>query len=269
MALLIASAAGCHRSTPATSTPAPNLEVSTAPRVPSDPGWAQTLAQLEAREEGLDDDEFGLFHATHSLYMRGGILNKEVVRELSNLNTSTSYYSHTTYVNEETGTRRVDCSGLVDYAVKRVLPDAYEKVPHPTSARPLANDWYTYLHERYQSASTQESIRWREIRHVGELRAGDLVVWLRPADVGGDNTGHIMFVLATPTRGRANEWLVRVADSTMSPHANDSRGTTRTGPGNGTIGLTVDGWDRPLAYYWRGGLSTTAFPTPIAMGRIE
>jgi hypothetical protein len=275
IAVLIAGAAACHRSTPAVSPPAAaaaplDAVVTQEPAAPfDDSGWEATLAQLEARDQGLDDGPFGLFHATHSLYMRGQILNKEVLRQLSHLNTGTSYYSHTTYVNEETGTRRVDCSGFVDYAVRRVLPEAYEKVPHPTSQRPLANDWYNYLRERYQSASTQESLRWREIRHVGELRSGDLVVWLRPQSVSGDNTGHIMFVLATPTRGRPGEWLVKVADSTTSPHANDTRGTTRTGPGSGTIGLTVDSWDRPLAYYWRGGLSYTAFSTPIAMGRVE
>lgn len=303
MLVLLAVVAACHRSAPAVSAPATSATAAgstfdsllaerdekTPPdalRLPTtgddphniaivygrehhDPGWVQTVAGIAASEQHPEDDPYGFFHADHSLFMRGGILNKEVVRELGNLNTATSYYSHSTYVNEATGTRRVDCSGFVDYAVRRVLPEAYEKVPHPNTQRPLANDWYNYLRERYQTASTQETVRWREIRHVGELRAGDLVVWLRPENVTGDNTGHIMFVLGPPTRGRPGEWLVKVADSTTSPHANDSRGTTRTGVGTGTIGLTVDGWDRPLAYYWRGGLSYTAFPTPIAMGRVE
>jgi hypothetical protein len=268
---VFAVVAGCHSSTPAVIAPAkaPAEAIARAPLPPVDEGWAPTVAELDARERGFSDDTFGLFQATHSLYMRGGILNKEVLRELGNLNSATSYYSHTTYVNEETGTRRVDCSGFVDYAVRRVLPEAYDKIPHPSTARPLAGDWYSYLRERYQSASTQESIRWREIRHVGELRPGDLVVWLKPEDSASDNTGHIMFVLASPTRGRAGEWLIKIADSTMSPHANDTRPAGKTGPGPGTIGLTADGWDRPLAYYWRGGVSTALVSTPIAMGRVE
>jgi hypothetical protein len=206
--------------------------------------------------------------ATHSLYARGTTLYKEAMREVNWLNTATSYYAHMTYMNEDTGTRRTDCSGYVDYAVKRVLPDAYEKVPHPRTQRPMADDWYHYLKERYQSPSTQESVRWREIIHVRDLLPGDLVVWLKPQGVDGDNTGHIMIVVGKPTAGRVGEYLVKVADSTTSPHANDSRGT-RTGIGTGTIGLRVDGWDRPTAYYWRGGLSFYSYETPIAMGRIE
>lgn len=231
-----------------------------------DPTWAQTMAELGA-EEG--HNPFGLYRANHSLLMRGQIFWKEANRQLTTLNTETSYYSHSTYMNESTNTRRADCSGYVDYALRRVLPEAYDKVPHPNTQRPLANDWYNFLKERYQTASTQESVRWREIIHVRELVPGDLVVWLRPENVSGDNTGHIMIVAAKPTAGRASEWLVRVTDSTTSPHTNDTRGTTRTGIGAGTIGLKVDGWDRPIAYYWRGGASYNAYDTPIAMGRVE
>jgi hypothetical protein len=229
-----------------------------------DPGWARTIARMDAEAPKLD-----LRHVTHDLSMRGRIFYKEVQREIATLNIETSYYAHMTYMNESTGTRRTDCSGFVDYALGRVLPDAYEKVPHPETQRPLADDWYDYLVGRYQSPSTQETVRWREIRHVGELVPGDLVVWLKPQNVTGDNTGHIMIVLARPTAGRASERLVRIGDSTTSPHANDSRGTERTGIGTGTIGLKVDGWDRPVAYWWRGGLSYNAYETPIAMGRVE
>jgi hypothetical protein len=200
---------------------------------------------------------------------RGRTFFAEVDRERRTLNVATSYYSHDTYMNESTGTRRTDCSGFVDYALQRVLPDAYAKVPHPNTYKPLANDWYAYLVDRFQSPSTQTTVRWREMRHVGELVPGDLVVWLKPQNVTGDNTGHIMIVAARPTRGRTHEWLVKIIDSTTSPHANDSRGTTHTGIGSGTIGLLVDDWDRPTAYYWRGGLSRDAVPTPIAMGRVE
>lgn len=237
-------------------------------REENDPGWVPTIAALEATERPIDDT-FSLFRTAHSVAARGQTLYKEANRLYTFLNTSTSYYAHMTYMNEETGTRRTDCSGYVDYAVRRVLPDAYDKVPHPNTQRPLANDWYKFLKERYQTVSTQEAARWREIIHVRELVPGDLVVWLKPENVTGDNTGHIMIVTATPTAGRSGEYLVRIADSTSSPHANDSRGTTRTGIGTGTIGLKVDGWDRPTAYYWRGGLSYTAFDTPIAMGRVE
>jgi hypothetical protein len=200
---------------------------------------------------------------------RGRIFYNEIKRELYSLNVGTSYYSHDTYMNETTGTRRTDCSGFVDYALKRVLLDAYLKVPHPDTFKPLADDWYAYLSTRYTTPTHQDSVRWRRITAVPDLVPGDLVVWLQPQNVSGDNTGHIMVVAGTPSRGRVGEWLVKVIDSTTTPHAGDSRGTDHTGIGSGTIGLKVDSLNRPIAYWWRGGLSYNAYTTPIVLGRIE
>jgi hypothetical protein len=201
---------------------------------------------------------------------RGISLINEARREYNTLNKSTSYYSHTTYVNEATGTRRVDCSGFVDYILTRVMPDAYAKVPH-SGARPLASDWYNYIVGRYTSASTQSSVRWRKITRVADLKPGDLVMWLQPPTSTSNNTGHIMVVNNVPRAGRAakSEMLVDVIDSTSTPHANDSRGTTHTGIGTATIGLKVDANGVPTNYYWSGGVSTTAVSTAITLGRVE
>jgi hypothetical protein len=78
-----------------------------------------------------------------------------------------------------------------------------------------------------------------------------------------------MIVRGAPTRNpaRRGEWLVRVVDSTMSPHAGDSRHAGTTGLGIGTIGLAVDDRDAPTAFYWQGGISKEAKPTEIALGR--
>jgi len=76
------------------------------------------------------------------------------------------------------------------------------------------------------------------------------------------DTGHVMVVLAAPTRNpdRACEWLMRRADSTLSPHARDSRPKGVTGLGTGTMGLMVDVRDAPTAFHWQGGISTQANP---------
>ena len=42
-----------------------------------------------------------------------------------------------------------------------------------------------------------------------------------------------------------------------------------TGVGTGTIGLKVDSYGKPTGYYWRGGLSYTAYSTKVALGRVE
>jgi len=241
----------------------------------SDEGYAAALAQDgQAREFDGSADEPGSDVAQSSdalLSTRGTTFVNEMRRENDFLNKSTSYYSHTTYMNESTGTRRTDCSGFVGYALNRVLPDAYAKVPHPDTYKPLADDWYNYLSTRYTTASTQSTPRWRKIVKAMDLKPGDVVVWLTPDNVTSENTGHIMIVNGYPKAGRSdkNEVLVPIIDSTTAPHANDSRGTTMTGVGSGTIGLKVDSYGKPTGYYWRGGLSYNSYATKIALGRVE
>jgi hypothetical protein len=244
-----------------------------------DEGWAAALDEANvpapatppvADEASEGSSDIGKSQDALTVTSRGYTLVSEHRRQLSYLKVSTSYYDHTTYMNEETGTRRTDCSGWVDYSLIRVLRSAYDLVPHPNTYKPLADDWYRYLSARPSSESTDTSkARWRRILHAQDLKRGDLVVWLTADGSSSDNTGHVMMVDGTPTRGRTSEWLVPVMDSTTAPHANDTRGTTHTGPGKGTIGLKVDSYGKPVAYYWRGGLSYNAIATPIVLGRLE
>ncbi|MDT5117579.1 MAG: hypothetical protein QOE30_3318 [Mycobacterium sp.] len=61
------------------------------------------------------------------------LLLGEVQRELAAM--TFSRYQHSTSVDESTGTYKYDCSGLVDYALGRVLPDALAASPHRRRAR--------------------------------------------------------------------------------------------------------------------------------------
>jgi hypothetical protein len=238
-----------------------------------DQGYAAAIAQNgEALAQDTSEDEPGDEFASRGdalLSTRGTSIYNEVKRETTNLNKSTSYYSHTTYMNESTYTRRTDCSGFMGYAINRVQPDAYAKVPHPNTYKPLADDWYNYLSTRYTTASTQSTPRWRRILKASDLKPGDLVVWLQPDGNTDENTGHLMMVSGYPYQGRTSEWIVPIMDSTTAPHASDSRGTTMTGVGTGKIGLKVNSEGKPYAYYWRGGLSYNAISTKIALGRLE
>jgi hypothetical protein len=204
---------------------------------------------------------------------RGQKLSSEMQRMVSFLNKSTSYYDHTTYMNESTGTRRTDCSGFLGYGLNRVMPDAYAKVPHPNTFKPLADDWYDYLSTRYTSktASPGSTPRWRRITKAANLQPGDVIAWIKPASVVSENTGHVMVVNSYARTGRSdrNEIIVDIIDSTEAPHANDSRGSSHTGPGTGRLGIKVDSNGYPVAYYWSGGVSTTAVYTKIAFGRVE
>ena len=188
-----------------------------------------------------------------------GSLAAEAHRELSAARQTR--YQHITDVDEQTGRFDYDCSGFVGYALRRIDPAAYRALP-VSKTRPLAQDIVTAI---------RAGGFWQRVPAVTELGPGDLVAWLTPDDSDSDNTGHVMIVLAVPTRSqRAGEWLVQVADSTTSPHAADRRvAGGPTGLGQGTIGLTTDTSERPVAYYWRGGVSTKLEHTEIALGRLR
>jgi hypothetical protein len=189
-------------------------------------------------------------------------LVEEVQRELKAMRVT--HYQHTTKVDESIGSYFYDCSGLLDYALGHARPADLKPIPH-TRARPLAGDIEGYLHR----GLTVSIEGWQALPRVDALGPGDVVAWQATEDSTTGDTGHVMVVLQAPTlnSARAAEWLVRVADSTLSPHALDSRHHGATGLGTGTIGLLVDGSGVPTAFYWRGGVSPQAKPTQIALGR--
>ena len=191
-------------------------------------------------------------------------LVEEVRRELNTMRVTR--YQHTTSVDEGSGSYFYDCSGLLDYAMGRARAADLKPIPH-TKARPLAADIEGYLHR----GLTGPIEGWLALTRVDALSAGDVVAWQATEDSTTGDTGHVMVVLATPAlnSARAAEWLVRVADSTLSPHALDSRQPGTTGLGTGTIGLLVDERGTPTAFYWRGGVSQQAKPTQIALGRPQ
>lgn len=188
----------------------------------------------------------------------------EVRRELVDMRDTG--YQHRTAVAAREGGYYFDCSGFVDYALAHSRPANLEALPVTRSTRPLAADFVR--HFRAVAAGTAGG-PWASVGTVPELRPGDVIAWLRPADVKSRNTGHVLVVLDTPVvnPNRAGEWLVRVADSTTSPHAEDSRGQSDDGLGTGTIGLSVDAAGQPVGYYWRGGVSAVLKRTEIGLGR--
>lgn len=177
----------------------------------------------------------------------------------------TTHYQHTTDVDEAIGKFFYDCSGMIDYAVGRVLPADANALPTSTSTRPLAADIEHYLH----GGLTGQIGGWQALTRVDQLGPGDVVAWLATEDSTTGDTGHVMVVLASPTQNpaRASEWLVKVGDSTLEPHALDSRHHGKTGLGTGTIGLVVDDSNAATAFYWRGGLTEHPKFTEIALGR--
>jgi hypothetical protein len=208
-----------------------------------------------------------LTFAASSQSIEKSLLLQEAERQLAAKQTST--YQHITDVDESSGRYNYDCSGFLHYSLQRVFPEAYAELPVSRSKvhRPLAQDFYALF-----SSKAQETKHWERIRKASDLRAGDIVAWLRPQDLDSHNTGHVMLVRAKPSPNpdRLNEILIPVIDSTSAPHANDSRSREKgqTGLGTGMIGVVQNTEGEPIAYYWRGGLSKREEITPIAFGRL-
>jgi hypothetical protein len=192
----------------------------------------------------------------------------EAARELAAMKEST--YSHTTNVVEATGTFDYDCSGFIDYALGRVLPAQLASLASAQGvSRPLAKHYEAFFESI--PASTNKG-GWTRVGRAIDLRPGDVVAWLKPADVVSTNTGHVLMVRLAPTvnPARADEVLVPIYDSTASPHGStDSRAPSGEGLGTGTIGVLVDGKGAPVGYRWTGGTSVKLEYTSVALGHLE
>jgi hypothetical protein len=178
-------------------------------------------------------------------------------------------YDHHGAVDEARGRFHFDCSGFLHYALGRVDPEAQQFLPITSRSkkRPLAQDFHAF----FKGLGGAGQGPWRRVRHARNLKPGDIVAWLKALASDSHNTGHVMLVRehAYVNPERRDEILVPVIDSTMSPHAQDSRPKGTTGLGQGLIGILVDGDGRPLAYRWKGGESKRAVETDIAFGRLE
>jgi hypothetical protein len=189
----------------------------------------------------------------------------EIGRELANKRSAT--YSHTTYVDEASGVYDYDCSGFIGYALDHAYPAGMAAIRSATIERPLAKHF-----ESFFSSLSSSDPAWAQVPRAIDLRPGDIIAWLEPADVQSNNTGHVMFVYGAPyASSTRNEIIVPVADATSSPHGGTDARTAagETGLGTGAIGLVVDGAGAPTGYYWNGGSSPTSHATAIALGRAR
>lgn len=196
------------------------------------------------------------------------LLADEAARQLAAMKTTA--YEHTTLVDESTGSFRYDCSGFLGYALSRVLPAQFSAVKTFASvSRPLAKHYQTFFASIDPSAKKSG---WSRVARAIDLRPGDVVAWLKPADLVSTNTGHVMIVRGAPTLNpkRADEVIVPITDSSASFHGStDSRYPSGEGLGAGPIGIIVDSKGAPIRYRWTGGVSTKEYSTAITFGRPE
>jgi hypothetical protein len=178
-----------------------------------------------------------------------------------------SEYQHGIRVDEKRGIYHFDCSGMVQWVLRRAAPRAAWTAAHGLPQRPLARDFQRRI---ARAPRERERGGWRRLARVDELRPGDVVAWLKPVEIDSPNTGHVAFVLLPPVRapGYENAYLVRIADSTRLLHDDDTR-VGRNGFGFGTILLVTDPATGSATAFGWAGLRWRAFETAISLGRPE
>lgn len=176
-----------------------------------------------------------------------------------------SEYTYGFSVHEKQGIYRFDCSGMAQWVLRKATPVAALTIGQGLAPRPLARDFERRI---ARVPAERERGGWRHITRVRDLLPGDVVAWIKPAEIESPNTGHVAFIVLPPVLapGYDNAYLVRIADSTRLLHDDDTR-AGRTGFGLGTILLVADPeTDAPIAYGW-AALRWRTFETSIALGR--
>lgn len=144
-------------------------------------------------------------------------LYAEAVRVLSQVRSTR--YTGSYVVDEETGRFELNCSGFLSLLLYEVNPSALATVDRSGKHyRPRAEDFHRSI---LRAGPKGDGTGWLRLERVSDLRPGDVVAWLRPAERSASSaTGHVMVALASPrlNPARPGEVLLPVADCTLSPH---------------------------------------------------
>jgi hypothetical protein len=175
-----------------------------------------------------------------------------------------SHYQHKTHVDQAAGIFDLDCSGFVDYLLKRIAPRQYTELPiEPGHVRPRAVAYYEFL----ATLPKKPTPGWEPVHRFSDLRPGDLIAWkkeLTAAETG--DTGHVMIVAEVPALTAKGRYRATVFDSTKTPHDDDTRPAGGDGIGRGDLFFYVDTEDRPVAFQFSS--QRKVHDAPISMGRI-
>ena len=174
-------------------------------------------------------------------------------------------YQHVDNIDVDRGVYDCDCNGFVGFVLHRAVPGHYKMIPKETNQeRPRAFKYYEF----FNSLTSESTGGWRQIDFLPDARRGDVIAWRFPEIEVGHNTGHVLLVAETPEKTDSGIFLVRVYDSAVEPHFDDTRANDESGVGSGFINFRVDDSNRAVAFQF--GPSKDQFVTlPIAIGRIE
>ena len=199
-----------------------------------------------------------------------GTAAKKVMATISLIedNLTSTRYQHFTVVNPKKGIFHWDCSGMVEWILKKAAPRARSVL---SDKHPTAREFHTVISNR----STDKPHKgWLRLHGPKSMEPGDVFAWIKPSFwKHRKNTGHVGIVLsaARPHPSQANVWLLDVADSSRYLHENDSRPPDgKGGYGTGTMAFLFGEDGTALAYGWYGTEQSvdTYVATSIVFGRV-
>jgi hypothetical protein len=183
----------------------------------------------------------------------------------------TTQYSHTTTIDESSGTFELDCSAFVDYALANVLPDAFATLQQATVQRPVAKSYVSFFSSLDDVSVAKAQGRWSRVPSASALVPGDVVAWLLPeGSEPTTNTGHVMIVASAPVAA-AGEIQLDVIDASESGHGKaDARtAAATTGLGTGRIAILVDGNGAPTGYRWSTESYSLPRTTTVVLAHVD
>ena len=129
----------------------------------------------------------------------------------------------------------MDCSGFVDFLLKRVAPEQYAGLPiEPGHARPRAAMYF----KLFSGLAAHNVPGWRAIDRLSDAKRGDIISWARTASTQEpQDTGRVVIVAAAPALTNMGEYKLAVYDSSEIHHDGDSRPNATSGIGQGVITL--------------------------------
>ncbi len=175
-------------------------------------------------------------------------------------------YSHTTYIDESTGTYDVDCSGFTNFVIQQASSGAYETLVGATTPRPLARGYATFM--AYLPPGGDGA--WHHVATAMDLVPGDVIAWIEPPQLQSVDTGHTMIVASPPVM-TGDGVVVDILDSTDTGHGStDPRTIAGTsGVGHGAIVLLVDSAGAPTGYRWSPDPGVLSYTTTVGLGHLE
>ena len=156
-------------------------------------------------------------------------------------------YQHATRVDVARGRYRFDCSGMVNWILRRSAPRAFRALGRP---RPVAA---TYARTIARAPSRPRGA-WQRIDRWQDVRPGDVFAfestrirgldrWLRLFTSERQPSGHTGIVVSSMRPVALGVVEAEIVDSTTFPHGGDDR---RAWGGEGGFGRGT------MAFHWRG-----------------